>query len=124
MTPKNPIQPIVTDSNGVLRFKENAIVRYLLDQGGIDLNQLAILEFSRDDRVQFAQLIGYSLSGFGMLSYVDDETYNAADAMQQSAVTDVEARNVVLRDQLDALRAALREPMASLYSIHPDDLKG
>ncbi|HEY9661654.1 MAG TPA: hypothetical protein V6C65_24625, partial [Allocoleopsis sp.] len=30
---------------------------------------------------QFAQLIGYSLSGFGDLSYVSDETYAAASSM-------------------------------------------
>jgi hypothetical protein len=62
-----------------LRFKANAIVRHLLDNGGIDLNAIAMLSFSQEDREQFAQLIGYSLSGFGELSYVSDETYNAAD---------------------------------------------
>jgi len=31
-------------------------------------------DFSQEDREQFAQLIGYSLSGFGELSYVSDET--------------------------------------------------
>ena len=56
----NPIQPIITDEHGVTRFKENAIVRYLLDRGGINLNDLAILSFSQDDQEQFAQLIGYS----------------------------------------------------------------
>lgn len=62
-----------------MRFKANAIVRHLLDNGGIDLNAIAMLSFSQEDREQFAQLIGYSLSGFGELSYVSDETYNAAD---------------------------------------------
>lgn len=33
-----------------------------------------------EDREQFAQLIGYSLSGFADLSYVSNKTYNAADA--------------------------------------------
>jgi hypothetical protein len=75
---KHPTQPLDVDEHGTLRFKSNAIVRHLLDHGGIDLNALAVMDFSQEDREQFAQLIGYSLSGFGELSYVSDETYDAA----------------------------------------------
>lgn len=77
---KHPVQPLETDSSGVLRFKKNAIVRFLLDAGPFDMNQLALMPFSQEDREQFAQLIGYSLSGFGELSYVSDETYERAVA--------------------------------------------
>lgn len=75
---KNPIQPLYKDDAGTIRFKENKIVRYLLDNGGISLNDLALLEFPQGDEEQFAQLIGYSLSGFGDLPYVSDKTYNKA----------------------------------------------
>jgi len=75
---KHPHQPIVRDDHKVERFKENKIVRYLLDNGGIDMNQLAALPFSAEDRVQFAQLIGYSLCGFSELPYVSDKTFNEA----------------------------------------------
>ena len=76
---KNPIQPLLTDEHGVLRFKENAIVRHLLDSHpACDMNKLAGMDFTDEDRQQFAQLIGYSLSGYGELSYVSDEAYNAA----------------------------------------------
>ena len=37
----HPMQPIEMDSDGTPRFKANEIVRYLLDNGGIDLNQIA-----------------------------------------------------------------------------------
>jgi hypothetical protein len=63
------------------RFKANAIVVHLLDvagRNGCDMNTLACMEFSDDDRVQLAQLIGYSLGGFGSLSYVSDEAYARA----------------------------------------------
>lgn len=76
---RHPIQPLIVDSNGVRRFKGNAIVRFLLDNCPIDLNALAMLPFSVEDREQFAQLIGYSLSGFGELSYVTDRTYRRAE---------------------------------------------
>jgi len=50
-------------------------VRFLLDMGPFDMNKLAIMDFSREDRIQFAQLIGYSQAGFGELSYVSDEEW-------------------------------------------------
>lgn len=78
--PRHPLQPLVTDDSGVVRFKSNAIVSKLLDDGPFDMNALARMDFTQADREQFAQLIGYSLSGFGELSYVRDETYNAAQA--------------------------------------------
>ena len=75
---KHPTQPLADDGTGVLRFKENKIVSHLLEHGGIDMNALAILKFSVEDQEQFAQLIGYSLSGFGDLSYVRNATYKRA----------------------------------------------
>lgn len=78
---KHPLQPLVNKS-GVIRFKTNYIVRYLLDAGPFDMNKLALLPFSDEDREQFAQLIGYSLSGFSELSYVSDETYERAAAQE------------------------------------------
>lgn len=79
MTPPHPVQPLILD-DGIIRFKRNAIVRYLLDAGPFNLNQLALMPFTDEDREQFAQLIGYSLSGFGELSYVSGETYARAEA--------------------------------------------
>lgn len=82
------MQPVVLDDNGVGRFKENKIVRYLLDLCSIkqiaDMNTLAILPFSQEDYEQFAQLIGYSVHGFGDLSYASDETYaKAVDELER-----------------------------------------
>jgi hypothetical protein len=74
------MQNIYRDTNGIVRFQHNAIVRHLLDAGPFDLNQLACLGFSDEDHEQFAQLIGYSVSGFGELSYVSHEVVALADA--------------------------------------------
>jgi hypothetical protein len=75
---KHPLQPLYLDEQGRKRFKPNAIVQHLLDNGGIDMNQLACMDFTQEDREQFAQLTGYSLAGFGELSYVSDATYELA----------------------------------------------
>lgn len=64
------MQPIVRDPAGVYRFKENKIVRFILDAGPFDLNKIAVMPFSQNDREQFTQLIGYSVSGAGDLSYM------------------------------------------------------
>ncbi len=75
-----PHQPLGLDEDGVLRFKQNKIVRFLLEMGPFDMNKIAMMTFSVEDRVQFAQLIGYSRSGFGDLSYVSDEAWEASGA--------------------------------------------
>ena len=59
MKQKHPIQPLEKDSAGITRFKQNTIVRYLIDNGSINLDDLARINFPQEDREQFAQLIGY-----------------------------------------------------------------
>ena len=83
---KHPIQSVYKTQSGVIRFKENKIVQFLLDAGPFDINQLAIKRFSDEDYEQFAQLIGYSVSGFGDLSYASDETVATADKMAEAAL--------------------------------------
>ena len=117
-----PLQPVAKDSHGVLRFRANELVRYLLDNGGIDLNKLACLDFSNEDRQQFAQLIGYSLSGYGELSYVDDTAYALADAASKGKTDPRDATIKHLSGIIARLKKALRRPMADLFEIHPDDL--
>lgn len=65
----HPIQPLELDADSTVRFKSNAIVKYLYDSGAVDLNKLALLKFPNDDRQHFAQLIGYSFDGYCSLSY-------------------------------------------------------
>ena len=75
-------QPLVMDGK-VIRFKKNEIVEFLLDKGSYTLNDLAIRRFSDEDRAQFAQLIGYSVSGWGDLSYVKRADAIRADKMAE-----------------------------------------
>lgn len=75
-----PMQPIDWDDQGVLRFRQNKIVCWLLHAGPFDMNQIAVLPgISREEREQFAQLIGYSVSGAGDLSYFHEDTIIRAD---------------------------------------------
>lgn len=122
---KNPVQPIV-EVNGTLRFKENAIVNtlYEFSKGkGMGLNEIACMKFSDDDRRQFAQLIGYSLCGYGELGYVRDCDYETAVIMSEIK-DEKDARLEYLENELKRLKELLKEPVSKLYGIHPDDLEG
>lgn len=69
---QHPMQPMVVDPHGTIRFWANPIVQHLLDAGPFDMNHLAMMDFLPDDRAQFAQLIGYSVSGWSNLSYASE----------------------------------------------------
>jgi hypothetical protein len=118
---EHPIQPIVIDKHGTLRFKSNAIVCHLLDNGGIDLNALAVMQFDQNDREQFAQLIGYSLCGFSELSYVRNETYETAANMAGTEISEDKARIAVLENKLRKTRDCLRVLVPELFQIHLDE---
>lgn len=104
---KHPIQPLEKDERGVMRFKRNHIVCHLLEKGGISLNEIACLDFSKEDREQFAQLIGYSLGGFADLSYVSVETFCEAKKKAETEMIDEEARIETLVETVEELRAIL-----------------
>lgn len=88
-TPRKPVhmQPIVKASDGVIRFQANRLVEHFVNMASegkkFDLNDAAILAhqegISRAEQMQLAQLIGYSVSGFGDLSYADRDTIRRAD---------------------------------------------
>ena len=94
MKTKNPMQPIIFDKSGVVRFKKNEIVDQLLDFAslhGFDMNKIACMDFSKNDRWQFAQLIGYSVSGIGDLSYHDRKELALADEIVDKMIAEKDA---------------------------------
>jgi hypothetical protein len=76
-----PMQPVVEDAHGDLRFRENAIISYIIDHAGLDLGKLMEMDFPQEDREQFAQLMGYSIGGYHELSYVSDESCAQASTL-------------------------------------------
>lgn len=107
---RHPMQPLVLDAEGVVRFKDNSIVRYMLEAGRIggrfDLNSIVgwCGDFSQEDLEQFYQLIGYSVSDYGGLSFIRPETANTCDNAAQDFYA--EARSTPeCRALLEALEA-------------------
>lgn len=80
-----PMQPIVRAKDQVIRFQQNQIVHDLLEAARagkvMDMNTIAAGDYRTEDREQFAQLIGYSVSGFGDLSYARPKTVAEADRL-------------------------------------------
>jgi len=82
MMKKVPIQPIMLDDKGVLRFQENRIVSILLafSEDRMDMNKISkkVQEgvYTIEEYEQFMMLIGYSLGGFGELHLVRNKTFN------------------------------------------------
>ena len=85
--PPHPMQPIMLASDGVIRFKQNAIIDWLFETRKLDLNEVAVLaaqgKFNSEDQMQIAQLLGYSVSGYGDLSYASKESVALADAIAE-----------------------------------------
>ncbi len=94
----HPTQPLELDKEGIMRFKQNSIVRFLLDSHPAqDLNSItAFGNFPPEDYKQLMQLIGYSISGYGDLNI---------------ATTDEEI------EQLDELTAK----MLNVHNLPPQD---
>ena len=109
--PPHPMQPVYLDDGRTVRFRENAIVRYIVDhagdlvhpgaatidpatgrpyhQGRLDLSKLTDLDFPQEDREQFAQLMGYTITGYHELSYVSDASCEEASALAEQVLPDV-----------------------------------
>jgi hypothetical protein len=72
----HPMQEVVRVGK-VPRFRENKLISILLaeaEKSGFDLNTVALMnargEVEDHDVIQLMQLIGYSVSGYGDLTYV------------------------------------------------------
>ena len=122
MQAKHPIQPLSKDENGIIRFKSNEIVKFLLKHGGFDMNALMCMDFTVEDCEQFAQLIGYTHSGYGDLPHVSRESYDTAEHMFNEVTSELEARNAVLRNELKKVKEQLRGVASAITSM-ADDLE-
>lgn len=87
LMPRHPDQPLVFDDKGTVRFKENKIVRFLLDTNSVGLDKIyskvCAGEFDKNDYQQLMQLIGYSVSGYGKLSCVHPSTAGRFDQLAE-----------------------------------------
>ena len=91
--------------DGVYRFRENPIVRNLLDSHPtVGMNELAEWKYEQADYAQFLQLIGYSISG------IPRGSDHQIDGAQQSAELLVE--NEELKTRVSVLEAAANKPLS------------
>lgn len=84
-----PMQPILVAADGIVRFKENRIVKQLLEAAqwvGYDLNAIALGAFTDDERMQLAQMMGHSVSEYGGLPFVSTASRDRADAIAAAVI--------------------------------------
>lgn len=94
MSKKFPMQPLVFDAHKVVRFKGNAIIEHLFTSGALDLNKIAGMKFSAEDRQQLAQLLGYSVDGYCTFSYVDDKAWKRVHKAKAKFMKKEQEKNV------------------------------
>ncbi len=117
------MQPIEKDRHGVLRFKRNEIVKRLLEFGerhGHDMNHIALGDFTDEDRRQFAQLVGYSVSGYASLPYVRPEDADQAALVAKGGMDPKDARIKALEEQLAEYRRLARRAIEDLNELLGD----
>ena len=111
-----PMQPIYLDKDQRPRFEKNPIVDMLCEKHG--LNDIAWWWFENNVEQryieQFYQLIGYSVSGYGTLSQVSDESYYRATEV--AADIGIEEKDALLVE-VDALKDELEKKKAELEHI-------
>lgn len=91
---EQPMQPIAFTKDGVIRFRKNMVLCFLLEEARegrkCDLNRIAQQRFSAnwpaDDVEQFWQMLGYSVSGYGDLSFVRRSTIKKADEIADKLI--------------------------------------
>jgi hypothetical protein len=84
----HPMQPVVMDERGTVRFRGNAIVERLFREGIIDLNKISLWDVPVEDAEQFWQLLGYTVSGYGDLSFIRPEVVAKADGAADALLKD------------------------------------
>lgn len=82
----HPMQPVVL-VDGVPRFKQNAIVRFLLDEGPFNLDALSRLHFTPEDYTHLMQLLGTSVSAYGDLPGSPPEMVEKVDLWAEECHT-------------------------------------
>lgn len=118
----HPFQPLyLTDDSetAVLRFKKNHIIEHLFDTGKLDLNAIMGMGFPQEDYEQLAQLLGYSHSGFGSLSYVRNETWYGARESAKWHDSELAARYTALTNELKSLKKMMKKHRDELDELLP-----
>lgn len=125
-----PLQPVMTDRDGTRRFVENRIIRDLVEfsaMHGRGMHAIAEGDYTDQERQQFAQLNGYSIRGYGELSYVDDIAYEQACAQSDGENPEHVQQLLLLEVVQDALKAHIAmgkalQPATSKRLIPDEDL--
>lgn len=105
-----PMQPVLTDDKGIVRFQGNAIIQHMFEKGQFDLNDLCA-NFSIEDYEQLLQLLNFSVSGYGDMPVRKSSVLQADNLAAAEQIEDA-SRPDELKAAHRSLIAAFKTPSA------------
>lgn len=114
----HPMQPVIRYPDGVMRFRSNAIIDWLRNTGRLNLSEVSLMCFPDADRMQLAQLLGYSVVEYGELPYASEESVALADAAAGGHPGTENDQADVIGDQWRAQQARVSEMESVLRSLY------
>jgi len=117
-----PLLPIITDSNGLDRFRGNKIIKDLQEKGIISLNDIDFEEYDSVDIDNFYQLIGSSIRYYVNLNDVSDIGSKVAEKAYESEYK-INGDLILIQElqsKLRSLEKSLKDLLVDNYNAHPD----
>jgi len=123
---KPPMQPVALDPRGVLRFQKNAIVEWIHENHPTEtmmlntiMAKVATGEFTRQDAIQYYQLLGVSVGMLAECHFVNDSEVQEFHGMMERAEEVKEFRNTIGGE-----RSKLKPPSnQELFEIEVQNIK-
>jgi hypothetical protein len=106
---RHPVQPLIIDKYGVVRFKENMIVKSLKNMSNIHILDKIWEGASDEDKEQLVQLFGQSLSTFRVFPFASPESIAIADTMYREKISEDKARIKWLEERVKGLEGKHNE---------------
>lgn len=122
----HPMQPVALDARGVLRFKKNAIVEWIHEERPTKIEMLNTImakvatgEFTRQDAIQYYQLLGVSVGMLAECHFVNDSEVQEFHGMMERAAEVKE-----FRDTIGGERSKLKPPSnQELFEMEIQNIK-
>ena len=89
---KHPVQPLIMDKHGIVRFMSNRLVNYMFDVTANIHGYDFASDYPVAEQEQLAQLTGVSLKLFRNLPFATPETIAVADVMYREKISEDKAR--------------------------------
>ena len=129
------MQPVMIDQDGIVRFKQNRIVRQLIDKGsraGFGIGEIkagvAAGTFDADEHMQLIQLAGINVDSYCSCSFVSKQSAGQATAAAAQCIASQVAQfipepDIVVTDGGSAFGYLLNKDLAGSHYFSEDQMR-